>query len=278
MWQIELKCAISNFHIADEVISCYASAVNISKKKGLLFFTGYFTSYKSINKTIDLLKLNHFDSVNFILSKVKKNNWVKRSQENLPSVNTSFINIHGTHIKIKNQRFNDIILNAGNAFGSGHHESTLNAIYLINLVMKKNNSLKNIIDLGCGSGILSIVIAKIFKKKVLALDNDPLSCETTLKNAAYNKTDKLIKVKLSNGLNKVNNRNFQLILANILFKPLLEMSLSIYNHLSPKSYVILSGIYLSEHLVIANKFASHGFKVIKIINKNSWKSLLLYKE
>jgi len=161
-----------------------------------------------------------------------------------------------------------IIINPGKAFGTGLHESTQLSLQLLAELEMKD---KKVLDVGCGSGILSIYCAKRGASEVIAVDIDHLAVEETSENAKTNKVQE--KIKIIQGSAKDVEGNFPIVVANLE----LHIFRNILKDIVPKvgQYAVFSGIYkpaeLAEFIMLLDR---EGLKPIKIIEKNDWYGVL----
>jgi ribosomal protein L11 methyltransferase len=161
-----------------------------------------------------------------------------------------------------------LVINPGKAFGTGLHESTQLSLQLLSELDLKG---KKILDVGCGSGILSIYCAKKGASEVVAVDIDPLAVEETVENAKVNKVSE--KIKAFQGSAKNVNGTFPIVVANLeihIFREVLK-------DIAPKveKFGVFSGIYkpkeLAEFITLLDR---EGLKPIKVIEKNNWYGIL----
>ena len=167
-------------------------------------------------------------------------------------------------------------INAGLAFGTGHHGTTAGCLNLFDRLLAQNITPTHCLDLGCGAGILSIAAAKILNRSVLATDIDQDAVDVTLENAAINDVSPLIEAQRSDGFNDplFKGRKFDLIFANILAGPLMDLAPEIMNHTSDEGYVILSGVLKEQKNTVATHFNGHGLDIIDDEPLDEWVSLL----
>ena len=157
-----------------------------------------------------------------------------------------------------------INMDPGLAFGTGSHHTTrlcleyLDANPPINL---------NVIDFGCGTGILAIAAAKLGAAAIIAIDNDSQAVTSCKQNVMNNNCEKIIKiVRLQS---EINFGSFDLIIANILANPIIELSPLFISYLSHNGKIILSGI-LEEQVNKVIDCYSENFTNIEVSNQNEW--------
>lgn len=130
-------------------------------------------------------------------------------------------------------------INPALAFGTGHHESTRLCIRLIERLLEDADS-KSVLDVGCGSGILSIVAAKLGAKRVVAFDIDKVAVKETKKNLRRNSISDVVNL-VCGYIDSINGK-YDLIVANISVEELLHMTEELKSRLSEEGSLILSGI------------------------------------
>jgi len=132
--------------------------------------------------------------------------------------------------------------------------------------------------MGCGSGILAIAIAKAWSSKVIACDIDPESVRMTEQNAVENDVENLIQTFESNGYDNPLLREeapFDLIVSNILAKPLIEMASGLSASLAPNGLAILSGLLESQMKGVTAAHEAEGVMLVESIFKEGWATLLM---
>ena len=180
---------------------------------------------------------------------------------------------------MKQDRFS-LTIDASLAFGTGHHYTTKFCLELIQELKKRRTNPLTVIDVGCGTGILAIAIAKLFPSRIIAVDNDIHSVEMTKRNIVLNKVAQHIKVYKSSGLlgNHLNSREkYDLIVANILYNPIKSLMRSIIENLSNSGSLILSGLNVKQARHLKEISKQFGLKVIDERKEANWGALLLRK-
>ncbi|MBP5699185.1 MAG: 50S ribosomal protein L11 methyltransferase [Alphaproteobacteria bacterium] len=170
---------------------------------------------------------------------------------------------------------------AATAFGS-EHQTTKMCLQAISELHKKIPTPQKILDMGTGSGILSIAAAKIWQTmpQIISADIDPESVDVTANNAITNNVEKSISAILSNGYSNPkikNNRPYDLIFANILANPLKMMSESAYKSLADNGCYLISGFIDNQEQDIVKHHQKRGFKLVKLYKLENWRAALLQK-
>ena len=260
-------------------ISSIDAENNLNTLKPKLFNTNIFFTNKPNINLIKIYLINFpINTNNLILLKIK--NEVLKSQNNkrLKPINIGRFIFTEEKIYLKYNITKNIIIPAAAGFGTGHHPTTEGIIFILNKINSyKDIKTKDIIDIGCGSGILGIVMAKLWKKNIELIDIDLLAVKTSIYNAKINLLHTKLNIKKGNGLNITQKEKYDLITINILAIPILKNSYLINKKLKPKGRVIISGILHSQIFMILNKLRSMGLVLEIQYNKNNWSTLLLKK-
>ena len=157
-----------------------------------------------------------------------------------------------------------IHMDPGLAFGTGTHQTTSLCLEYLDLNPPKN---LRVIDFGCGTGILAIAAAKFGAKSVIAIDNDPQAVLSSKENVAKNKCENTITTIHS--INQGNDRKCDLLIANILANPLVELEPLFSDLVHTNGMLLLSGI-LKEQVDRVVKCYSINFSNIEVANKGEW--------
>ena len=212
---------------------------------------------------------------NYTLNPIPHKNWLRESLLSFKPVEIGPYYVYGSHIR-KTPPADKIALeiDAATAFGSGEHQTTQGCLMGL---MDLKKSVNSVLDMGCGSGILAMAYAKTFHRPVDAVDIDPESVLVTRQNAALNGLKKLITVWESIGYEKV-HRSYDLIFANILARPLMDMASDLYAHLNTGGIAILSGFLYRQERWVLKAHEKVGLKFVKRYRVNGWSTLVVGKD
>ncbi|MEV4606107.1 50S ribosomal protein L11 methyltransferase [Neorhizobium sp. LMR1-1-1.1] len=199
--------------------------------------------------------------------------WIAKSLEGLKPVRAGRFIVHGSHDRDK-VRENDVAIeiDAGQAFGTGHHGTTAGCLEVIDKVLRARQ-VRNALDLGTGSGVLAIAVRKVRKIPVLATDIDPVAVRVARENVKRNGIASGIRVETAPGFHSPAFREdgpFDLIIANILARPLMKMAPELGHHLAPGGSVILSGILAAQRWKVIAAYNGAGMRHLSTIWKNGW--------
>ncbi|GLQ06019.1 50S ribosomal protein L11 methyltransferase [Sneathiella chinensis] len=214
------------------------------------------------------------------VSTVEQKDWVSESQKRLPPVCAGRFYVHGSHdAPHKVSSMHDLTIDAGRAFGTGLHETTFGCLQAIDEI-HKSREIFNALDLGCGSGVLALATAKAWGRPVLASDIDPDAVTVTRENAIKNQLAPLIRACEATGLNSQQLRKaapFDLITANILARPLVQLAPDIARSLATDGVLVLSGLLGKQENMVRNAYRQQGLHLVKRIPIGEWHTLILQR-
>ena len=213
-------------------------------------------------------------NVSYTRKRIKQENWNLKWEENFQPVKVSkdCIVRSSFHQIDKTYKY-DLIINPKMSFGTGHHETTL---LMLKKILQLNLNSKNVLDMGCGTGVLSILASKMGAKNVLAIDIDKWAYENTLENIGKNNCQN-IKVMLD-GFSAIGNNQFHIICANINRNVLLKELDIFHSVLFKNGLLLLSGFYVEENQMLINKALSNNFKLNQSLEENKWSLLQFIKK
>jgi ribosomal protein L11 methyltransferase len=207
-------------------------------------------------------------------------NWVAKSLEGLKPVVAGSVYVYGTHDSATTPAgLVQIRIDAAQAFGTGHHETTTGCLEAIDSILKRRRP-HSVLDVGTGTGILAIAVAKRTHLQVVASDIDPVATRTAADNARDNGVGHLIRALTARGLNHAGimaRGPYDLILANILAGPLAAMAPAIGRAAARHANIVLSGLLLSQAPRIINVYAAQGLVLRRKVTRGDWATLLLEK-
>ena len=169
-----------------------------------------------------------------------------------------------------------IDMDPGMAFGTGTHATTRMCLEVIEkLAQDSTPAINSMLDVGIGSGILSIAAAKLGVPKTVGIDVDPIALGYAQKNIDKNKVTDQVEVRHV-ALEKLEG-TFDLIVANILSEILLKLRKDLFNHLADNGILILSGIMEENKLKLERKFASKKLALVTSYTHTDWICMVLQK-
>lgn len=267
-----------------EIVSYFetVNTLNIeSKPQDLWTIDAYFDfkpDFEDLKTQLEEIAANNeLKLISINLDKVEDIDWVKEVQKNFPPIEVGNFFVYGSHfINELPKGLIPILIDPGRAFGTGEHQTTKACLQLIS---KIENKPEKTLDLGCGSGILAIAVAKKFDVSLVACDIDDQAVIISTENCKINNVDHLINCLLSDGLNNPSIKNqYNLIIANILANPLIEMASDIVKSLTSKGQCILSGFTFDQVDKILEIYNNLGMKLDEKIEIDGWVAVSLLKE
>jgi ribosomal protein L11 methyltransferase len=206
--------------------------------------------------------------------------WLEEDQKNLEPLEVGNFFIYPPHFngKIPKDK-KGFKIDSPHAFGSGHHETTKTCLKALQ-ELSKTFQVSKAVDVGCGSGILALAIAWLWKIPVQATDCDPSSVFEARNNILVNGMKEIEVVECSGLENESisKKRHFDLIVANIHSDILKELSGSIEKSLSPQGKILLSGILNEQEEEVVSIYESLGMKLDKTYHDGQWSTLLFKNE
>lgn len=159
-----------------------------------------------------------------------------------------------------------IEIDPGNSFGSGTHETTSMCIEMLEKYMKSTDA---VIDVGCGSGILSIAAGLLGSKKIVAVDIDALAVETAKENVARNGLSDVTDVRQGDLLQVITEQS-EVVVANIIADVIVILADDIDKVLKPNGIFISSGIINTKAAWVLESLEKRDFEIIESIQKGEW--------
>ncbi len=204
--------------------------------------------------------------------------WIRLSQEGLPPVRAGRFFVYGAHDLGKVPKgVIPIRIEAGLAFGTGHHETTSLCLGLLSQLAKRRR-FERALDLGCGTGLLAIGAAKLWRRTVMASDIDPIAAAVARENANVNAVAPFVRAVTAEGLAHPALRArapFDLILANILAGPLTRLAPVIAEALAPRGVLILSGLLRWQEDEVLGFYRPQRLVLRARRRERAWSALLL---
>jgi ribosomal protein L11 methyltransferase len=204
--------------------------------------------------------------------------WVAKSLEGLKPVRAGRFLVHGAHDRDK-LLIGDIgiEIEAGLAFGTGHHGTTAGCLDMLSGVLKAERP-RDALDLGTGSAVLAIALAKLARIPVLATDIDPVATKVAAANVRLNGMTRFIHTVTAPGFHHpafASRKPFDLIVANILARPLMKMAPQMATHLAAGGSLILSGILDRQRDAVVSAYAGQHLRHVRTSHREGWVTIHL---
>ena len=210
----------------------------------------------------------------------EKRDWVANALAGLQPVRAGRFLVHGAHDRARVQA-NDvgIEIEAGLAFGTGHHGTTRGCLLHFDRILKRRRPIA-VLDVGCGAGVLAIAAAKVLKRKVWLGDVDPVAVAVANANARLNGAGTYCKAVVSRGVENRLLREgapYDLVFANILSKPLRLLAPSLAAVMGADGEAIVSGLLIADVPGVLASWRAQAFFLAERIDLEGWASLRLLR-
>ena len=186
--------------------------------------------------------------------------------------------MHGAHDRALSHVGSIAIeIEAGLAFGTGHHGTTAGCLEMIDRVVRRERP-RNALDLGAGSAVLAIAVAKLGRIPVLATDIDPVAVRVARQNVRLNGASAYVQAVTATGFHHpafAANAPFDLIVANILARPLMQLAPDMARHIAPGGSLILSGILDRQRDAVVAAYVGQRFRHVTTLHREGWVTLHL---
>ena len=245
--------------------------------KGIWEVGGYFLDRPN---DIDLALLSAaFGAGAFVVSEVPDQDWVAKVRRELPPVEAGRFFVYGSHdaALLPKGRIG-LLIEAAMAFGTGHHGTTLGCLRAYDRLLDGGQTFNNVLDLGCGTAVLAMSAARMGAANVLASDIDPVAVEVAVANVKANGLVGRVDCVESIGFDSPVVRAgapFDLIFANILKGPLIELAPDMAAHLTAGGMAILSGLLVEQADDILEVYRAQGLALEAREDLGEWSALTL---
>jgi len=228
----------------------------------------------------DAVFLSQLTGHTIIVEPLPDQDWIRLSQEGLPPVRAGRFFVYGAHDagEVPHGTI-PIRIEAGMAFGTGHHETTALCLDALSELAKRR-SFRNVLDLGCGTGLLAIGAAKLWRRRVLATDIDRDAVHVTQENAEANGVTPLVLALTADGMTHPGisrHAPYDLIIANILAAPLTQLAPSVTKALAKGGMLLLSGLLTWQENLVVSFYTPHGLILRSRRRDGPWTALVLEK-
>jgi ribosomal protein L11 methyltransferase len=205
--------------------------------------------------------------------------WVSETQKALPPVRAGRFLVHGSHDRAGIASIWAIEIDAGRAFGTAHHGTTKGCLAAIDRLVAPATS---VLDLGTGSGVLAIAAAKALchRARVAAVDLDPIAIAVARENCRINRAAG-VRLAVGDGLKPASayeGAPFDLVMANILAKPLLRLAPRLRSLTRRGGALVLSGLLSGQAREVLARYRATGFRLVRRSDLEGWATLTLKRE
>ncbi len=300
-WKIELKIAHDLIPMVQEIIYSLdednfptLSDFEIIEGNDIRLLEAFFVQKPNLillkDRLANILPSLNLSICDLTLVEIKEKDWVSESQKLLQPVEAGPFFIYGKHDAHRvPENCISLLVEAGQAFGTGQHETTHGCLLAIGgLTSEENisNAPETALDLGCGSGLLALAMSRVWPITIVASDIDPIATDTTILNAEANQVPVVALNSGKPGIAVLTSDGFEgndlatagpydVIVANILAKPLQDMAADIVGNLANNGTLVLSGLLGTQEEAICTAYAKEGMILVKRYVCGEWHSLML---
>ena len=226
-----------------------------------------------------LILENAFKADGFVISEIPETDWVTKVKRELSPVEAGQFFIFGKHDseKLPKDRVG-LLIEASMAFGTGHHGTTKGCLLALDKLIARDKKIDEVIDIGCGTAVLAMAVAKVSSSKIIASDVDQVAVEVALANLKANKLENRIACIQATGFEDMqirSNAPFDLVFANILKPTLLDLAPCIRRYLKSGGHAIISGILDLQAIEIIEVYRQNDLEVPDRIDIGEWVTLTL---
>jgi ribosomal protein L11 methyltransferase len=215
------------------------------------------------------------------LTELPDQDWVTASLRDLHPLQIGSFWIYGSHLQPKPAGgIINLEVDAGLAFGTGHHETTTGCLMALELLSKFFKP-KTILDVGTGTGILAMAAHKLWGLPVKASDIDSLAVRVTKENVRKNKMTGHVHAFTAAGVRHNTLQQgapYDLLVANILARPLVALAVDLSSLLAPRGFIVLSGLLTRQINYVRSAYRLQGIDTFKVLPMGEWSTLILHKK
>ncbi len=218
----------------------------------------------------------------FLVSELPEVDWVAAVKRELSPVEAGRFFVYGSHDADKVPKGAiPLLIEAAMAFGTGHHGTTLGCLKALDRLISRGKPPSSVVDIGCGTAVLAMAAAKVFDGTILASDIDDVAVDVARANVAANDLIDRVHCLVADGFEHEKLRGgakFDLIFANILKGPLIDLAPYMASASTSDGFVILSGILNEQADDVIGVYRRVGYNLVNRDEIVEWTTLTLRKQ
>jgi ribosomal protein L11 methyltransferase len=221
------------------------------------------------------------------VEKVEERDWVTLSQQGLEPIRAGRFFVHTPrHRGEAPAGAIALEIDAGRAFGTGQHETTSGCLIALSRLKAGGAAVSDLLDLGTGTGLLAFAALRLWPSaRAAASDNDPVAIEVSEENAAINgfrlgRARGQLELLVAEGMDhpRLQARSpYDLVVANILAGPLIDLAPSVARAIAPGGRLILAGLLGHQAPAVAGAFRRRGLMLTGRVDRGEWPTLVMRK-
>lgn len=211
------------------------------------------------------------------VSAVPERDWVGETQRGFAPVRAGRFSVRASHAERVPGAALSLTIDAAQAFGTGHHESTIGCLLALDR-LARHRRIRHPLDLGTGTGLLAIAMATLWRRPVFASDIDPVAVRIARQNARANGVGPLVRAVTADGLDHreiAGRARFDPICANILAAPLRRLAVPLSRALAPDGRIVLAGLLVRQEAGVLAAYRQAGRVLESRIRLDPWSTLIL---
>jgi ribosomal protein L11 methyltransferase len=222
-----------------------------------------------------------------VIEQLGDEDWLTMSQAGIEPVRAGRFFVHtAAYADAVPPGLKSFHIEAGLAFGTGQHETTTGCLLMLDAMKRRGHVYRDIIDVGTGTGLLAFAARHLWPHaNVTASDIDPISIDVTRENAAVNDIPVGVRggqvaLAVAPGVDHPliwQRGPYDLVVANILAGPLIDLAESIVAEMKPRGTLILAGLLDSQAARVIRAYRRHGMRFAGRIDRGDWPTLRLVK-
>ncbi|HEY9081625.1 50S ribosomal protein L11 methyltransferase [Magnetovibrio sp.] len=284
IWSISLE-------IADQHVTAFEQALEplvdslmwtVDEPRGVQRMQGYTTTEPdpaTISSALAAVAESlGIDAPETTVEELAPRDWVAENLKEFPPIDAGRFFIYASHVEERPLPGRiPMRIDPGAAFGTGTHATTSGCLQAIEDLGRRHEFVRPL-DVGTGSGILAIAMAKLWKLEVLGTDIDPTAVRVARENAHLNGVANLLDFRAGPGFKPISDHaRFDLIVANILARPLTALAPGLARRLSAGGYAVLSGLIVRDERFVLAAYLAQGLKLKRRYVRDGWLTLVLKK-
>ncbi len=284
LWRIALDLPDAQVDMFEPVVEDLVESImwTVDEPRGMQRMEGFTTVEPDAEHVASVLKTaaDHFgvDVPEAQIEELAPRDWVAENLKDFPPIDAGRFFIYASHVDERPLPGRiPMRIDPGAAFGTGTHATTSGCLEALEDLGKRVRFAKPL-DVGTGSGILAIAMAKMWKQNVLGTDIDPIAIEVADQNARLNGVQDLLEFRTGPGFKSVARTDrFDLIVANILARPLTGIAADFGRALLPGGYAVLSGLIERDERFVLSPYMNQGMVLERRYVRDGWLTLVLKK-
>ena len=220
-----------------------------------------------------------FGASEFVVSELPDTDWVAHVRRELSPVEAGRFFVYGSHDadKVPEGRI-ALLIEAAMAFGTGHHGTTLGCLRALDMLVDQGVAPRNVADIGCGTAVLAMAAARLWDVPNFGTDIDPIAVEVAEANLAANGLTGRVNCLVAAGFDHPDLAKaapFDLVFANILMGPLIDLAPDMARMTASGGHVILSGLLNEQAEEVIRIYTQSGFNLFDHQEIVDWSTLIL---